>query len=148
MIYIAADHAGFELKERIKKYLAGLKEKFEDLGVDSDQPVDYPDYAASAAKKIQTDPKSQGILICGTGQGICIAANKFIGLRAAQAWSADVARAGRNDDDINALCLAARHQSFEDVKPIIKAFLETPFEKIERRIRRLNKISKLEKIKN
>lgn len=144
MIYIAADHAGFELKEQVKQLLSQLGQQFEDLGTDSTESVDYPDYAQLVAQKIASNPKAKGILLCGTGQGICIAANKFKGIRAAQAWNEAVARAGRNDDDINILCLAARHQTIEQVRPIIKTFLETPFEEVERRVRRLQKITALE----
>lgn len=145
MIYIASDHAGFELKESIKQMLKDSGEDFEDLGTNSTEQVDYPDFAALVAQKIQANPQARGILICGTGQGMCIAANKFKEIRAAQAWDEATARAGRNDDDVNVLCLAARHQTFEQVQPIIKAFIETPFENIERRVRRLEKINSLER---
>lgn len=145
MIYIAADHTGFQLKEQVKQFLTELGEQFEDLGTKSAQSVDYPDFAALAAQKIQADSQAKGILLCGSGQGICIAANKFKGIRAAQAWDEATARAGRNDDDVNVLCLAARHQTIDQVKPIIKTFLQTPFESVERRVRRLQKIAQLEK---
>ena len=145
MIYIGCDHAGFELKEQVKQLLSSLVEQFEDLGPAKFNPADdYPDFAALVAKKIQANPQAKGILICGTGQGICIAANKFKGIRAGQAWNEATATAGRNDDDINILCLASRHQTFDEVKPIIRAFLETPFDAVDRRMRRLEKIKELE----
>lgn len=144
MIYISADHAGFELKKQVKQFLTEQNEQFDDLGPNTlDLQDDYPDFAELVARKIQSDPQTKGILICGSGQGICIAANKLKGIRAAQAWSEATARAGRNDDDINVLCLAARHQTFDEIKPIIKAFLETPFDAQSRRIKRIKKIEKI-----
>lgn len=145
MIYIAADHAGFELKQLVTQLLSSSGKQFEDLGPESLDPADdYPDFASAVAKKVQAEPQAKGILICGSGQGMCIAANKFGGIRAGQAWNEQTAKAGRNDDDINILCLASRHQTTDEIKPIIKAFLDTPFDAVDRRIRRLEKIKNFE----
>ncbi len=147
MLYIASDHAGFELK----KFLVGqLKEtpktQLEDLGPFSFvKDDDFPDFAAAVANKVATDGKNLGILICGSGQGMCIAANKIKGIRAIHGSSIKETEMGRKDNDANVLCLAARVISTEYALAIVKTFLNTDFDNQEKRIRRLNKITKLEK---
>lgn len=147
MIYLAADHRGFSLKEKIKSWLSTREIAFEDLGADSLDPADdYPDYGAKVAQKVAQNPaENRGILICGSGAGICVVANKFKGIRAALATSPEMARAARNDDDINVLCLASDFIPESAALAITEAFLGTPFGNEERYRRRIGKIADLEK---
>jgi ribose 5-phosphate isomerase B len=144
-IYLGADHGGYKLKEKIKTWLTEWGFEYEDLGahtlVEGD---DYPDFAFSVGQKVVTEPGSLGILACRSGQGECVAANKVKGVRAAIAWSVESARAGRNDDDINVICLAADHVGLAEQRKIISAFIGTPFGTEERYQRRIDKIHKFE----
>lgn len=147
MLYIAADHAGHKLKKYLITYLTKtLKQKTEDLGaetyVESD---DFPDYATALAKKVASNQNNLGILLCGSGQGMCIAANKTAGIRAALGYSIEAAERSRKEDYANVLCLASRVLSTEHAAAIAKAFLESAFDGLERRVRRLKKITELEK---
>ena len=143
-IYLGADHAGFALKEKIKKWLTQKKISFVDLGDTTLKPKDdYPDYAVKVAKKV-VKSKSKGILICGSGQGVCIVANKIKGIRAALAEHIKDAYLARKDDDCNVLCLQGRGTNFNKVQKIVQTFLETNFSTISRYKRRINKIKKLE----
>ncbi len=146
MIYIGSDHGGFKLKEDIKKFLHSRNMSLKDLGakkfVDDD---DYPQYAVAVAKQVGKNPdKNRGILICRSGQGVCIAANKLKGVRAALAWNERVAKHSRNDDDTNILCLASDFISPEAAEDIVSAWLDTPFSYEDRHIRRIKEIKKLE----
>lgn len=144
-IYLGADHAGYKLKEKIKGYLESKKISFEDLGNKKYNPIDdYPDYASKVAKKVSLK-KGMGILICGNGVGVCIAANKFKGVRAVNASNMKIAKESRADDDTNVLCLAGRHISEFQAKKIINTWLNTKFKKATKYKRRINKIKKLEK---
>lgn len=146
MIYLGADHAGFELKEAIKRHLGEQKIDFEDLGAwQIDPDDDYPDYAATVAQKVVEHPDNRGILICGSGQGICVAANKFRVIRAALAWNSESARLARNDDAANVLCLAGRLTDEKTAVEIVETFLKTAFDNVARRVRRINKIESYEK---
>lgn len=148
MVYLGADHAGYKLKEVVKKYLEDKKIPYEDLGAHESNPDDdYPDYGKAVAQKVVENQENFGILFCGSGQGICIAANKFPGIRAVQAWNSELAHVGRNDDNINILCLAGRYTDERNAIAIVETFLNTPFERVDRRERRIKKISQLE-IKN
>ena len=142
-IAIAADHAGFEEKEKIKKTLDELGIEYEDFGTDSTASVDYPDYAEKVGKAIESGAVEQGILVCGSGIGIAIAANKMHGIRAAQAWNEETARLARQHNDANVLSIGARVISEEEIPKIVKAWLETDFEG-GRHERRVEKISALE----
>ena len=143
-IYLGADHAGFALKEKIKKWLTQKKISFVDLGDTTLKPKDdYPDYAVKVAKKV-VKSKSKGILICGSGQGVCIVANKIKGIRAALAEHIKDAYLARKDDDCNVLCLQGRGTNFNKAQKIVQTFLETNFSTISRYKRRINKIKKLE----
>lgn len=144
MIFIGADHRGYKLKEQVEEYLHEQGHEVSDLGTDSEASVDYPVIAEAVAKQVLKDKDNRGVIICGSGGGVCIAANKVKGIRAAEAWNADVATALRNDDDINVLCLSGDRFSLEQSKPIIEAFLKTPFDDAERRVRRLKQINDLE----
>lgn len=138
-LYIAADHRGFHLKEELVKELPGI----EDLGTDSTEPVDYPIIAERISKTV-TESGGQGILLCGSGQGACIAANKVDGVRAAQAWDVKTARSARHDDDANILCLGADNLAAPKALKIIKTFLSASFDPAPRRRRRLKEIKELE----
>src|SRR3989338_5792816 len=132
-IYLGADHAGFALKEKIKKWLTQKKISFVDLGDTTLKPKDdYPDYAVKVAKKV-VKSKSKGILICGSGQGVCIVANKIKGIRAALAEHIKDAYLARKDDDCNLLCLPGRTMNIKTAQKVVKTFLETKFENIPRR---------------
>lgn len=144
MIYIAADHRGFRLKEEIKKWLEVNHYEFRDLGAkEYDKNDDYPDFAIDIAEKVAIE-NARGILICGSGAGASIAANKVRGIRAGLCTSEKQSKAARNDDDINLLCLSADAVSVEDNIKIVSVFLETRFSSEERFIRRINKIKDYE----
>lgn len=143
-IYLGADHAGFKLKEKIKSWLDKKKIKYEDLGnLEYDKKDDYPRFAEKVAKKVAKE-KSVGLLLCGSGQGVCIAANKIKSIRAVVAEHIKDAYLARKDDDANILCLEGRTLKVELAQKIIIKFLETEFENIPRRVRRINEIKKLE----
>ena len=147
IIYIGADHRGFYLKETLKSALKSDGYEVIDLGNSEGDPNDdYPDFAAAVAEKVAgTDSEVRGIVVCGSGIGVDIVANKFAGVRSALAISADQIRAGRNDDDVNVLSLAAGFTTRDDALNIVHMFLSTPFKKEERYSRRLGKISQIEK---
>lgn len=135
MIYIASDHAGFHLKQKIIEKYPGVM----DLGPDTDTAVDYPDYAKKLCEHIS--PNDQGILICGSGIGICIAANRYAHIRAALCMTEDMARLARQHDDANVVCLAARLLPEEKAFSILDIFFTTAFEEEERHVRRISKMS-------
>lgn len=143
MLYLGSDHAGYKLKEKIKKYLDAKKIKYQDIGVFSDKKkVDYPDYAFLVSKKVARSENNRGILICYTGTGMCIAANKVKHIRAIYAPDVKTARDGRQHNDANILCLASHYTKIDMAKKIIHTWLTTPFDKMERRIRRNKKLDK------
>lgn len=145
-VYIGADHRGFKLKEELKKFLAEKGYEAEDVGAFKyDQNDDYPDFALKVAEKAAKDPSARGILLCGSGTGMDAAANKVRGVRATLASSAQIARAARNDDDVNVISLPADFLNPEEAGNIVEIFLKTPFEAMERRVRRLQKIAEIEK---
>jgi len=144
MVYIGADHRGFYLKEKIKEWLTGWGVEYRDLGADSyDQNDDYPDIAFKVGEKVAAD-NGKGILICGSGVGVSCAVNKVAGIRAGTCLLEKQVLAGRNDDDMNLVCLNSDIISDEDNQQIVKFFLETPFGSQERYIRRINKIKEYE----
>lgn len=147
MLYIAADHGGFKLKEELKKFLKREKIKFVDEGAAKVNPNDdYPDFARLVAEKVGKNSKKDiGILICRSGQGVCITANKFSGVRAGLVWNPAEARASRNDDMTNILCLPSDYITVEAARSIVKNWLSTPWSKEERHVRRITKISQIEK---
>jgi ribose 5-phosphate isomerase B len=146
MLYLGADHRGYFLKEKLKAWLGVRGVVFQDLGAEVlDADDDYPDYAAAVAREVAKKPEeNRGILICGSGAGVCIVANKFRGIRAAVATSQNMARAIRNDDDTNVLCLASDETPEERAFEIVDTWLHTPFGNEERYRRRLSKISDIE----
>ncbi len=139
MIYIGADHGGFELKEELKKYMDKLKIRYEDLGTNSEESVDYPDYASRVASKVAkaNSDDVRGVLVCGTGLGMCIAANKVNGIRATLLYSEDAARLAREHNNSNIACFGGRMQKTEDVKKMFKIWYDTKFSGDERHKRRL-----------
>ncbi len=147
MIYIGADHGGFKMKEQLKKFLQKQKLDFTDVGAKTLKAGDdYPDYAKLVAKKVSQNPlRNLGILICRSGQGVCIAANKFKHVRASLVWNTIQAEMSRNDDMANVLCLPSDHVSQKDAEAIAKVWLNTPYSTEARHIRRIKKISALEK---
>ncbi len=146
IIYIGADHRGFHLKEALKHALKADGYEVADMGnAEIDQDDDYPDCAAAVGGKVaDAGGEARGILICGSGIGVDVVANKFNGVRSALAVSTEQIRAGRHDDDVNVLAIAAGFTKEDDALAIARVFLETPFEKEERYVRRLEKIAKIE----
>lgn len=146
-IYLGADHRGFALKEAIKKILKDDGYDVADLGAEQyDKDDDYPTFAGAVARKVSEDPAlRRGIVICGSGFGVDIAANKFAGVRSALAMSSDHIYVGRHDDDVNVLALAADFLDQATAIKIVKVFVSTPFAKEEPRYkRRLDQVTRFE----
>lgn len=139
-LYIGSDHAGFALKEELKKFLTDEGVKFLDLGSFSTESVDYPDIAREVCEKVVDDVGSFGILLCGTGVGMSMAANRREGIRAAFCLNEYLARMGRMHNNANVLCLGGRVIGPELAKSILRVFLETPFSDEPKHERRLAKI--------
>lgn len=145
MIYIGADHRGFKLKEKIAQWLFEWKYEFTDEGADLlDESDNYTVYAERVASLVTNDKNSKGILLCGSGVGVDVVANKFDSIRASIAKNAEQVKAGRKDDDMNVLVIAADYTSEFEAKEIVKAFLETKFSGEERYKKRLQEIEKIE----
>jgi len=142
MLFLGADHRGYNLKEELKKFLEQEKIKFQDLGnLEYNEEDDYPDFAKKVAEKISSNSKKdKGILICGTGIGMSIAANRLKEVRAGLCLSGYMAKRAAEEDDINILCLAADITDIGTSKKIIKEWLKAKFKNDERYKRRLNKI--------
>jgi len=144
-IYIGADHRGYELKEKIAKWLFEMEHAFWDVGADSLNPEDdYTKYAEEVASLVAKTPGSRGVLVCGSGVGADIAANKFDGVRAAIGKDVFQVEAGRNDDDMNILVIAADYTDEREVKAMLIAFLETKYSAKPRYERRLEEITRIE----
>lgn len=137
---IGSDHAGYELKETLKKYMEEKGYEMEDHGTNSNESTDYPEYAHAVANSIaENNGVDQGILICGSGNGISMAANKHSGVRAALCWNKEVAILAKQHNDANIVSLPARFLTTEEAKYIVDAFLEQEFEG-GRHQRRVDKI--------
>lgn len=145
VIAIAADHGGFHLKSLLVEFLEKLGHEVMDLGTNSEEPVDYPDFARAVAQEILAKKAERGILICGSGVGACVAANKFPGIRAAICHDTFSAHQGVEDDDINVLCLGARVIGPELAKEIVRVWLSASFSGAERHRRRLTKVGEIER---
>jgi ribose 5-phosphate isomerase B len=145
ILAIGADHGGFHLKTIVVDFLKILGYDVNDVGTYSDEPVDYPDYARAVSKEILLKKAERGILICGSGVGACVAANKFPGIRAAICHDTFSAHQGVEDDNINILCLGERVVGHELAKEIVRVWLSSSFSGAERHIRRLSKIDEIEK---
>jgi RpiB/LacA/LacB family sugar-phosphate isomerase len=144
-IVIGADHAGFRLKQIIGEELRRSAHEVTDLGTNSDQPVDYPDYAETVAKTILDGKADRGVLICGSGVGASVAANKLPGIRAALCHDTYSARQGVEHDDMNILVLGGRVIGDELARELVRTYLSAVFTNEERHRRRLEKIKALEK---
>src|SRR4030095_16666927 len=127
-IAIARDHAGFEKKERLKPLLNELGIQYEDLGTVSTDSVDYPDYARKVGEEVASGHVEQGLLVCGSGTGMAIAANKVPGVRAAVAWNEEIARLAREHNDANVLSLGARVTPTEKLPEIVRAWFGAKFD--------------------
>lgn len=143
-IALGADHAGYELKEIIAAEVAGMGHEVVDVGTDSTDPVDYPDYAAALGRAVLGGTAERGILICGSGAGASIAANKLKGIRATVAHDAYTAHQAVEHDDINVLTLGARVIGVAQASELVQAFLRAEFTGEERHQRRLDKVLALE----
>jgi ribose 5-phosphate isomerase B len=144
-IYIGSDHRGFKLKEKLAQWLFKWKYKFSDMGADFLDPKDdYTLYAEKVALMVRDNRGSKGILLCGSGVGVDVVANKFDGIRASVGKSPSQVRAGREDDDMNVLVLAADHTKEIEAKEMVKVFLETKFDRKSRHKRRLREIERIE----
>jgi len=142
IIPIASDHAGFPAKEKVKKALESLGHIPVDYGTHSEDSVDYPDYAKMVAKAVAEKEYERGILVCGSGQGMCMSANKFDGVRAALAWNPEIAALSSQHNNANVLCLPGRFITDNDLKDIVKAWFESEFEG-GRHLRRVDKINNI-----
>ncbi len=127
IIPIAADHAGVELKERLKRELAALGYQPLDMGANGTESVDYPDYAHPLAEKVERGEVKRGVLLCGTGLGMAYAANRHHGVRAAVVWTPEIAVLSREHNDANVLVLPARYVEADAAVDILKRWLDTPF---------------------
>ncbi len=143
-IALASDHAGFELKEHLAKWLTESGHAVYDLGTHSLDPVDYPDYSAAAGRAVLDGRANRAIVVCGSGAGACVAANKLNGVRAALAHDTYTAQQMVEHDDVNLLCLGARVIGEKLAESVVAAFLGASFTGEERHRRRLEKIKALE----
>lgn len=145
-VYIGADHNGFEYKERLSKLLGQAGHEVVDKGDINKKPEDdFPQFASRVVSNLlaDDDQDARGLLVCGSGQGMCMAANRFKGIRAALVWNLDEARSSRNDDNSNILCLSSRYTTFEDAEAIVNTWLNTPFAGAPRFVRRLKELDEL-----
>lgn len=146
-VYLGSDHNGFEYKNQLAAALKQAGHEVIDQGDETlDANDDYPQFAGKVANALlaDSDPGARGILVCGSGQGMCMAANRFKGIRAALCWNQAEARAARNDDDANVLCLSSRYTSLDEAGSIMASFLATPFAgapRFKRRIQQLDELS-------
>lgn len=140
MVFLGADHGGYELKQRIKRHLEGRGFEVRDLGTFSTESVDYPDYAFAVAEAVVKEPEAKGIIACTTGVGSCIAANKIKGIRAALSYDVESTQRARADVDANVLCLGGGTLEHDLALKLIDIFLDTPFSQAERHQRRIAKI--------
>lgn len=145
-IYIGADHNGFDYKQRLMEALRRSGYDIVDEGDTGKSPADdFPQFAGKVVHALQADgePEARGLLVCGSGQGMCMAANRFKGIRASLCWNVEEARAARNDDDSNVLCLSSRYTSLTDAEAIVHTWLATPFAGAPRFIRRIRQLDEL-----
>ena len=137
-IAIASDHAGYELKRQLKEFF--VKISFIDVGTFSEESVDYPDYAHKAIKQYNQGNCEKVILICGSGNGIQMTANKYKNIRCGLCWDPEIAQLARSHNNVNVIAMPARYISFNTAKEIVQTFLETPFEggRHQKRIDKIN----------
>lgn len=139
-VAIGADHAGYEYKEMLKSMLEAQGWQVNDKGTRSLDSVDYPDFAHPVAADVEQGEAAFGVLICGSGEGVCITANKHAGVRAALCWNNEVAQLSRQHNNANVICLPARFVSQDQAKEMLQSFIDTAFEG-GRHANRVNKIS-------
>jgi ribose 5-phosphate isomerase B len=144
-IALGCDHGGFPLKERVRRVIESLGATVVDCGTDSDGSVDYPDYAIKVGQTIRAGQANRGVLLCGSGVGISVAANKIPGIRAGVCHDTYSAHQGVEHDDMNVLCLGARIVGEELAVEIVRAFVAAKFTHEERHVRRLNKVLEIER---
>jgi len=142
-IYTGSDHAGFDLRGRMVGHLRALGFEVEDLGTPSEESTDYPDWAAAVGRAVRDHAGTVGVLVCGSGLGVCMAANKIHGVRAADAWNVESARLSRAHNDANVLCVGSRLVPETAAFAIVDAWLDTEFEG-GRHTRRIEKMAALE----
>ena len=146
MLFIGADHRGFALKEELKTYLLKQNIPFTDLGsFKLEEGDDYPTIAASVAQQVGTTKNNCGLLLCSSGVGVSIVANKFKNIRAGLVWTAAVAQAAKADDDINIICLPADYLTLSEAQKVVAIWLKTPFKNGAKYKRRLSQIERIEK---
>ncbi len=143
-IAVGSDHAGYNLKEHLASWLAESGHAVYDLGTHTSDPVDYPDYAASVAQAVLDGRADRGIIVCGSGAGASIAANKLRGIRAAVAHDSYTAHQMVEHDDVNVLCLGSRVIGKALAEDLIETFIDATFSREDRHVRRLDKIRALE----
>jgi ribose 5-phosphate isomerase B len=143
-IALASDHAGFEEKEKVKKTLDDIGIEYTDMGTDSLASVDYPDFARKVGEAVAHGDVDRGLLVCGSGTGMAISANKVKGVRAAVAWNEEIARLARQHNNANVLSLPARFSTPDEMATIVKAFFSTDFEG-GRHAARVEKIGDIER---
>jgi ribose 5-phosphate isomerase B len=139
-IAIGSDHRGYPLKEELKKYFTDNKIEFADFGTDSETSVDYPDYAKSVGNAVQSGECKYGVLVCGSGIGVSIAANKVKGIRAVNANNNNLAEMARKHNDANVICFGSDFIDIEKAKRFFEIFINTEFEGGERHNRRISKL--------
>lgn len=144
-IALGADHAGFRLKEIVKKDLLAAGHQVEDFGTHSEEMVDYPDFAAPAAQAVAEGKADRAVLMCGNGVGVCMTANKIPGIRAVLTSDTYTARTSREHNDTNVLCMGGRVVGPELARDIVKVWLSTDFSGDERHVRRLGKVGQIER---
>lgn len=146
IIPIASDHAGYSAKEHVKEILEEMGHIPVDFGTHSDESVDYPDFAVQVAEKVDSGEHEQGILICGSGQGMCMTANKFPNIRAGLVYSPDSAEMTRRHNNANVLCLPGRELSDDQLKEILASWFESEFEggRHERRVGKIHSLTRNE----
>ncbi len=143
-VALGADHAGFELKDALKRVLDGLGVAYHDFGTASSESVDYPDFAAAVGEAVAAGAFDRGVLVCGSGIGMAIAANKVAGVRAAVVSDVEAARLARQHNDANVVAVGSRLTPFDRAAEIVRAFLTTEFDG-GRHVRRVEKIGILER---
>jgi len=143
MIAIGTDHRGYKLKEELKVFLTSNHYDFKDFGTESEKSVDYPDFAKLVAESIQKEESEYGILICGSGMGICIPANKYKGIRAVNILTEKMAEMSRRHNNANVICFGADFIDADTAKKCLFRFLTTPFDTDERHSRRVNKVNSI-----
>lgn len=143
-IAFGCDHAAYKIKNEITKFLIENGHSVKDFGCNSEQSCDYPDFAKSVAESVSKGENEKGILICGTGVGMSMAANKVKGIRAAVCWNEEIAKLVKEHNNANVLCLSARFASTDEIKKYVSIWLDTMFDNNSRHQKRIDKIMELD----